>query len=156
MQKNYDIIKKEHFSKEQHKIITKKEALDINYGKLMHKVLENIDFKCPNLESLDEFSKSIVLGLLNNNIMKDLKDTTIYKEYEFFDNDNDTYYHGIIDLMIEHDTFIDIVDYKLRNVDDEAYIKQLNGYKNYISKKTNKKINIYLYSLTNKTLTKII
>lgn len=153
---NYDTIKKEHFSKEQHKIITKKESLDINYGKLMHKVLEDIDFKCPNLESLDEFSKSIVLGLLNNNIMKDLKDTTIYKEYEFFDNDNDTYYHGIIDLMIEHDTFIDIVDYKLRNINDEAYIKQLNGYKNYISKKTNKKINIYLYSLTNKTLTKII
>jgi len=37
----------------------------------------------------------------------------------------------------------------LNNIIDEAYVKQLKGYRNYIRKKTNKPINLYLYSLLN-------
>ena len=36
-----------------------------------------------------------------------------------------------------------------------AYIKQLNGYKEYIKDKTKKDVNIYLYSLLEKTLVKL-
>ena len=58
--------------------------------------------------------------------------------------------------MLEYSNYIDIIDYKLKNIKDEAYIKQLMGYKNYIENKTNKKVNIYLYSMMNENLEKII
>ena len=48
-----------------------------------------------------------------------------------------------------------IIDYKLKNISDEAYLKQLNGYKDYIENRFNKPTNIYLYSVTNNTLEKI-
>ena len=49
--------------------------------------------------------------------------------------------------MIEYQDHIDIIDYKLKNINDSDYDKQLLGYKNYIEKLSNKKVNIYLYSL---------
>ena len=64
--------------------------------------------------------------------------------------------HGIIDLMLEYSDHIDIIDYKLKEINDLNYIKQLNGYKEYIENKTNKKTNIYLYSILNNNLEKIM
>ena len=69
--------------------------------------------------------------------------------------ENYTYYHGIIDLIIETNNEIKIIDYKLQNIVDENYIKQLKGYKNYLNKISNKNINIYLYSLINHQYQKI-
>ena len=57
--------------------------------------------------------------------------------------------------MIENDKEIRIIDYKLKNLDDENYIKQLNGYKNFIEKKTNKKTSIYLYSIIDENIVEI-
>ena len=64
-------------------------------------------------------------------------------------------YHGIIDLMFEYEEYIDIIDYKLKDIEDKNYLNQLNGYKEYIENKTNKKVNIYLYSIINNDLRKI-
>ena len=66
---------------------------------------------------------------------------------EFIEKDDNNIKTGIIDLMIEYNDHIDILDYKLKNINDSDYNKQLLGYKNYIEKLTNKKTNIYLYSL---------
>ena len=57
--------------------------------------------------------------------------------------------------MLEYDDHIDIVDYKLKNVDDEKYIKQLSGYKDYIISKSNKKVNLYLYSIMDEIVKQI-
>ena len=57
--------------------------------------------------------------------------------------------------MIEHDNRIDIIDYKLNNIKDENYLKQLNGYKEYINSISNKEVNIYLYSIISETLEKL-
>ena len=43
-------------------------------------------------------------------------------------------YHGIIDLMLEYSDNIKIIDSKLKNISDNEYLKQLNGYKTYIEK----------------------
>ena len=48
-----------------------------------------------------------------------------------------------------------IVNYKLKNISDEAYLKQLNGYKKYIESITNKQTEIYLYSILDETLQNI-
>ena len=49
--------------------------------------------------------------------------------------------------MIEYEDHIDIIDYKLKNTQDEHYKNQLGGYKKYIENVSNKKVNAYLYSI---------
>ena len=58
--------------------------------------------------------------------------------------------------MLEYENNIDIIDFKLKNVNDENYVKQLNGYKNYIEEISNKTVNIYLYSIIDETMNQII
>ena len=57
--------------------------------------------------------------------------------------------------MLEFKDHIKIIDYKLKNITDEAYNKQLKGYKEYIENKYNKNTEIYLYSILDKTFEKI-
>ena len=49
--------------------------------------------------------------------------------------------------MLVYKDNIKIIDYKLKNISDEAYLKQLNGYKKYIENKSSKPVNVYLYSI---------
>ena len=63
--------------------------------------------------------------------------------------------HGFIDLMLEYNNHIDIIDYKMKNITDENYIKQLNGYKEYIKSISKKDVNIYLYSIIDDKLEKL-
>ena len=141
------IEEEKHFSKTINKLITKEEYKNMEFGTNMHYLLELIDFKNPDLKDIDNFYKEKINNFLNQNLLKNIKDANIYKEYEFIsENDNETY-HGIIDLMLEYNDHIDIIDYKLKNIEDNAYQEQLNGYKNYIEKRFNKKTNIYLYSI---------
>ena len=86
---------------------------------------------------------------LLNNVLK------IYKEYEFIYLDNETREHGIIDLLLIYNDHATIVDYKLKNTQDEAYKKQLAGYKKYIEELTGLKTLTYLYSLMNAELIEI-
>ena len=80
----------------------------------------------------------------------------IYKEFEFIYKVENKEIHGIIDLMLEYDDHIDIIDYKLSNIQDEAYIKQLNTYKEYIESKSYKKVSIYLYSIMQSKFEKVV
>ena len=57
--------------------------------------------------------------------------------------------------MLEYNDHIDIIDYKIKNVEDNAYQEQLNGYKNYIEKRFNKPINTYLYSIIDSKIKKM-
>ena len=120
------------FSKKINQLLTPKEERNIELGLKVHKVFENINFKNfkPELIS-DSFIKELAINLYQQDIFKDVKETTIFQEYEFIYNDDNTEKHGVIDLLIEHPSHIDIVDYKLSDVTDENYLLQLNGYKDY-------------------------
>ena len=87
--------------------------------------------------------------------MKNL-DCNIYKEYEFKYEVDNTIYHGFIDLMLEYDDYINIIDYKLKYITSKEYIKQLNGYKDYIESITNKKVYTYLYSIIDRKIVSLI
>lgn len=138
------------FSKKDIHIITKEEEDKLLYGRLVHELFECTDFN--NLDNLSDSNKKII----NNFLEKiDINVANIYKEYEFIYEEDNTTYHGIIDLMLEYQDNIKIIDYKLKNINDDAYIKQLTGYKNYIEKLFNKKTSIYLYSITLNTLEEI-
>lgn len=138
------------FSKKDIHIVTKEEEDKLLYGRLVHELFECTDFN--NLDNLSDNNKKIIERFLEK---VDISHANIYKEYEFIYEEDNTTYHGIIDLMLEYQDNIKIIDYKLKNINDDAYIKQLNGYKDYIEKLFNKKTSIYLYSITLNTLEEI-
>ena len=136
-------VEHERFSKDHLALITKEEDENMKTGTLAHEVLERLDFKNPNLENIEEPLQSKIRKFLQTPIISNHQNANFYKEYEFIDEDK----NGIIDLLIEEDNEMIIVDYKFKNINDEAYDNQLNGYRNYIKKKTGKKTTCYLYSI---------
>ena len=149
-------ITQEHFSKNTHELITKEISNNMKFGLKMHEVLEFLDFKNPDYSLIeDSFIENKIKNFLSHELLQNIKEANIYKEYEFIYTDDSKEYHGIIDLMLEYNDKIDIIDYKLNNIKDENYLKQLNGYKTYIETLTNKEINIYLYSIISGNLEKL-
>ena len=143
-----EVINK-HFSKENLSIVDNITKNNMELGTYIHELFESIDLKNPDYSELYEKDINYVKKLLSNDIMKNINNAKIYKEYEFIYEDSNEKYHGIIDLMLEYDDFIDIIDYKLMNTTSPEYIDQLNGYKNYIENSFDKKANLYLYSIIN-------
>ena len=124
-----EVVEEKHFSKETNKIITKEENDLMKFGTKVHEIFELLDFKNIDLSLVDnKFIRNKVEKFLSNDLLKNISNANIYKEYEFIYNKDNNEYHGIIDLMLEYDNHIDIIDYKLKSITDENYIKQLNGY----------------------------
>ena len=145
LEKDNNTISNLSFSIKQNRLLTKEEIDNMEYGTKVHYVFETADFNNTdneliiNFKRVYDFSKSI----------------NTYKEYEFMYEEDNNMYHGIIDLMFEYEDYFDIIDYKLSNIDDENYINQLNGYKKYIESITNKKVNVFLYSILKNQMKKI-
>ena len=143
---SYQALEGKHASKEIHSILNMDEAKTLEYGTKIHEMLEQTDFKTiqnPNIyvkHLLDTF---------------DFATAAIYQELEFVYTKDSQEYHGIIDLMLEYEDEIKIVDYKLKNIDDEAYIKQLNVYYDYITSVSNKNVSLYLYSILDNRVKKV-
>lgn len=147
-------IESSSFSKKMHELIDVETKNNIELGLKMHEILENTDFK--NMTKLDnDFYQEKIDKLVNSDLFKNIKDAKIYKEYEFIYVKDDTKYHGIIDLMLEYDDHIDIVDYKLKNVDDDKYILQLKGYQEFVRSNSGKPVSLYLYSIIDSVILKI-
>ena len=141
------------YSKKNYKLLDDKTKENIEFGKKLHLIFENIDFN--NISFVEEKYKKYIDNFFSQKILENINKATIYKEYEFIYFDNNEKYHGIIDLMLVYDNYIDIIDYKLNDISDDAYLEQLKGYKKYIEKKFNKKTNIYLYSILQNKISKL-
>ena len=140
----YELIDNQRFSKNKIAILSDEEIKKMDYGTKIHEVFEYDDFKNPS----SNYVKNL-LKLSDNNFVR------VYHEYEFNYLDNNTSYYGIIDLMVEYDNVIYIIDYKLKNIDDDDYNKQLLGYKKYIMSITNKDVKTFLYSVIDNTLKEV-
>ena len=143
-----EVLESSHFSKENNQLLELSNFTNMKYGSRIHEILELLDFKNYDLSIIDdELIKSKINSFINSDLLKDKSWINEYHEYEFKYTLNNTIYHGVIDLMLEYSDHIDIIDYKLKNINDTNYLEQLNGYKKYISSISDKKVNIYLYSL---------
>ena len=138
------------FSKKNIHIISKEEESKLEYGRRVHELFELTDFN--NIDNLYGKDREIIVNFLNN---IDINNCDIYKEYEFIYEEDNITYHGIIDLLLVYNDSIKIIDYKLKNINDTAYLKQLNGYKSYIEKVFGKPTYIYLYSIIDNKLEKL-
>lgn len=140
-------LKEEHFSKNQIQLITKEQREKMEFGTKIHEKLEFLDFKHPDYTSMTDFERNKIESFIHTSLIQENLDSKIYKEFEFTYQEEGCLKHGIIDLMIENDTKIILIDYKLKNVTDAAYLEQLYGYQKYISRCTDKSVEIYLYSI---------
>ena len=139
------MIEEKHYSKKGNKLIDKDIYDNMEYGTKIHEILEYIDFINPDYSLInDDIIKKKINRFINNEMFNSFKDCKIYKEFEFIDDNKS---HGIIDLLLEYSDKIYIIDYKLRNIDDDNYIKQLKGYKEYIESISKKQVSTYLYSI---------
>ena len=151
-------IEETHYSKNSINLKDKETRKVMDIGTEVHQILEEIDFNKPNLDELvpDKFIRNKIDKFIQSDIIKNNLNSTFYKEYEFIFTKENEIKRGIIDLLIENDKEMIIIDYKLNNVLDEAYTKQLNGYKEYISTITTKPIKVYLYSIIGEKFEEVI
>lgn len=140
-------IEKKHASKTIKEILSVSDEKTLEFGTKIHELLELTDFKNANTDN------KYVNHLLNT---FDFNSAKIYQELEFSYELDNVLYHGIIDLMLEYEDKIFIIDYKLKNIDDENYIKQLNVYYNYVKCISNKDVHMYLYSILDNVTKEII
>ncbi len=150
-----EIMESKSFSKKENKLLSPLDREFIEKGNYLHYILENIDFKNPDYTSLTSEDKNLIESFLKSDLLSSIDKAKIYKEFEFINIDETIKETGIIDLLLEFEDHFKIIDYKLKNISDEAYINQLKGYKKYIETKYNKKTEIYLYSLIDKKYKKI-
>lgn len=152
-----ELIEESHFSKDSLHLQTKEEKELLEVGTKTHEVLETIDFKNPNFSNyqVSEFIKDKIMKFINTELIQTNIESNFYKEYEFTYMEDNTLSHGIIDLLIESNDKMIIVDYKLKNIEDINYDKQLNGYRKVIYNKTKKNIECYLYSIIDEKFRKV-
>ena len=148
-----DVLAKKNISKELKELTDSSLNSALELGIKFHACLEALDFKNIDVEGLpvDDFMKNTLAQLLKHPVFANIKNAKTFHEHEFYYNE----YHGIIDLFCVYDDHIDIIDYKLSNVDSEEYIRQLNIYKEYISSKSDLKVNCYLLSILRKEIKQV-
>ena len=133
-----------HYSKENTKLMDIDEIKKMQIGTKIHEELEYTSFKDNDNIYLKDLLSKVPSNFINS-----------YHEYEFVYYEDNIKYHGVIDLILEYDTILYVIDYKLKNVTDEAYKKQLEGYKHYLESITDKEIKVYLYSILDKELREV-
>ena len=120
--------------------------LILPYGEAM--LIKNFDKIYENLDKIeDKHIRVLIEKFLRSELVSDIDDADIYHEYEFIYESSGTEYHGIIDLLIVKKGSVVIIDYKLKNLSDDAYTVQLRGYRDYIKSITDKRVDTYLYSI---------
>ncbi len=144
-----EIVENSKYSKEEIKLITKEEKNAKDFGTKMHEILEYIDFKEPDLSNsnINKYLEGKIMDFINSELIQKNINNKMYKEYEFIYKKDNITSHGIIDLLIESSDKMIIIDYKLKDISDDNYLKQLNGYKEFIHEKTKKDVECYLYSI---------
>lgn len=121
-------------------------------GSYVHEVLKNIDFKGNIAQQLDAMTlssqiQSMVLAFFDQPYMERLLKGKIFKELPFVAPLGDTTYRGVIDLVSELEDEVIVVDYKMRNIAEDAYRNQVMRYVSYLHHKLQKPVSGYLYSL---------
>lgn len=115
-----------------HELLTEDLIKLFKSGTLIHEEFEYI-----NKEN------KYVNRFLNSDFIKHLNIVNIYTEYEFYYNDS----MYIIDMLLETTDGFIIIDYKLKDIEKDSYIKQLSLYSEYILNITGKRPKAYLYSI---------
>ncbi len=149
-----EVIKESKFSKNYAKISDESDRNKLETGLLIHSIMENLDLLNPNFDDIEKDYIPYVQAFLSSGVLDNV--INYYQEYEFIYEQDDTVYHGVIDLLLEYKDRFLIVDYKLKNTFDQAYKDQLLGYKKYIESISLKKVDVILYSFLDKKFSEVL
>lgn len=155
LQISFEIQEEKRLSKKVTELFTKESDDARKLGLKFHEYLESLDLKNPNFDEIEPFYQKKLMAFCDLPIIKEQKFKKFYQEYEFVEKTETESIHGIIDLLLEFDDYYVIIDYKLKHTQDKEYQKQLNGYKDYIVKKTKKPVKMYLYSILKEQLIEV-
>lgn len=115
-------------------------------GNELHRLMELVDLKTRDCSFIKDANlKNRIEKVLKLPVLENACNGSVYKEYAYFDVETQT--TGVIDLLVVYDNYIDIIDFKMWNMDDDAYKRQLNVYGSFIKKQFKKPINLYICSL---------
>jgi ATP-dependent helicase/nuclease subunit A len=143
------LVSKSNYSKQLKSLTTPSQKKSISEGTRLHRALENIDFHdiMNSAPHLSPKLREIVARFLSHPEIRNIGRAKVYQEYPFVINTAEGIKSGVIDLLVIYDDYIDIIDYKLKNLSDDAYRIQLTGYQEYIQSILKKPVRLFLYSL---------
>lgn len=115
----------------------------LDFGNELHAYLEKMDLDNKSLDYIKNLRmKKYVYNVMNSSLFKGVSNKDVRHEFAFYDEESGI--QGYIDALIIKENEIDIVDFKLKNIDDSEYDRQLRIYKSYIAKKTDKPVKMFL------------
>ena len=134
-----EIKEKKHASKE---VVKVDESL-LRFGTEVHALLEGLDLSKKDTSYIKDYRyRKIANNIINSELFKGVNNEQVRHEFAYYDKENNV--NGVIDCLIIKNNEIDIVDFKLKNIAEEDYDKQLRTYKAYISSISDKPIKMYL------------
>ena len=118
----------------------------LEFGTRLHYLLEIFDYETKDYSFIkDKKMQKYVKNVVNCGLFDNINKTKLLHEFEFFDEKNQV--NGVIDALLIKDNEIDIIDFKLKKIDDENYDKQLHVYYDYIVQiANNRPIKMFLVS----------
>ena len=126
----------------------------LDFGTHIHSLLETVSFDNSDLSFIsNDREKHLVEKTLNLLNTLNVKGAKVFKEYQFVDEANG--HKGIIDLLLVFEDKAIVVDYKLKNINDEKYKDQLNVYKSYVESTFSLPTKTYLLSVIDNNLVEI-
>ncbi len=116
------------------------------FGTRLHRFMEFASFKDKTLpEGTPEKERKILQKVLELPLFKDADKAIEFHEYDF---DDEEFGNGSIDCFLLYDDHIDLIDFKTRSIDENAYSNQLSVYEKVLLKAfPDKRIDKYLLSL---------
>ncbi len=115
----------------------------LEFGTEIHYLLEIADYESKDTSFIsDSRMRRYVNNVLKAIIFENVKNIQVLHEFSFFDDKNSL--SGVIDCLVIKEDEIDIVDFKLKHLDDDKYVLQLHAYRDYIEQITSLPIKMYL------------
>jgi ATP-dependent helicase/nuclease subunit A len=152
---------KTRYSKEVTSLLDQDTLSAIEKGNTMHVYFELINFFKPIEPQINRLTdnthhRALLKAFFNTELMQSLSPINVYKEFPFYQENDQGQAEGYMDLLIETDTQFIIVDFKLKTIDKDSYRDQIQGYASLLKTMTSKPIKGYLYSIIDKTFLNVV
>ena len=117
----------------------------LEFGSEIHYLLEIADYETKDSSYIkDTRMRKYINNVLTSKLFKNVKNNQVLREFAFFDEVNGV--NGVIDCLLMKEDEVTIIDFKLKNLDDDKYVLQLHTYRDYIKQITSLPIKMYLIS----------
>ncbi len=121
-------------------------------GERIHGLFEDIDFTADADKEIDQLAhdadtKKHLETFLRHPLLSTLRIKRAFKEYPLHLADDSQETSGYVDLLLETEEGYVIIDYKLENIDKEAYDEQVNRYADILEGMLGERPKGYLYSI---------